>query len=48
MTTNLYFVRHAHSVYSPDEYKRPLPGDRSGDHGGFQGKSLGGSADRSF
>ncbi|CAM3535201.1 hypothetical protein EDM52_17855 [Brevibacillus invocatus] len=24
MTTNLYFVRHAHSVYSPDEYHRPL------------------------
>ncbi|WP_077325185.1 histidine phosphatase family protein [Virgibacillus siamensis] len=24
MTTNLYFVRHAHSVYTPDEYGRPL------------------------
>ncbi|WP_342778470.1 SixA phosphatase family protein [Paenibacillus sinopodophylli] len=22
--TNLYFVRHAHSVYTPDELKRPL------------------------
>jgi 2,3-bisphosphoglycerate-dependent phosphoglycerate mutase len=24
MTTNLYFVRHAHSTYTPDEYSRPL------------------------
>jgi len=24
MMTNLYFVRHAHSVYSPDERNRPL------------------------
>lgn len=24
MTTNLYFVRHAHSTYTPDEYGRPL------------------------
>ncbi|MDH5162437.1 histidine phosphatase family protein [Heyndrickxia oleronia] len=24
METNLYFVRHAHSTYSPDEYNRPL------------------------
>ncbi|MED1205737.1 histidine phosphatase family protein [Heyndrickxia acidicola] len=24
MLTNLYFVRHAHSVYSPDELIRPL------------------------
>ncbi|PSL40253.1 2,3-bisphosphoglycerate-dependent phosphoglycerate mutase [Planomicrobium soli] len=24
MTTNLYFVRHAHSVYTPDELARPL------------------------
>ncbi|WAA12809.1 histidine phosphatase family protein [Fervidibacillus halotolerans] len=24
MVTNLYFVRHAHSTYSPDEYNRPL------------------------
>lgn len=24
MTTNLYFVRHAHSVYTPDEWSRPL------------------------
>ncbi|WP_139993684.1 histidine phosphatase family protein [Paenibacillus paridis] len=22
--TNLYFVRHAHSVYTPDEVNRPL------------------------
>ncbi|WP_078553805.1 histidine phosphatase family protein [Bacillus alkalicellulosilyticus] len=22
--TNLYFVRHAHSTYTPDEYSRPL------------------------
>lgn len=24
MLTNLYFVRHAHSAYTPDELKRPL------------------------
>ncbi|MCA1322319.1 phosphoglycerate mutase family protein [Bacillus tianshenii] len=24
MLTNLYFVRHAHSIYSPEELKRPL------------------------
>lgn len=24
METNLYFVRHAHSVYTPDELNRPL------------------------
>lgn len=24
MLTNLYFVRHAHSTYTPDEFKRPL------------------------
>ncbi|AJH78308.1 histidine phosphatase family protein [Heyndrickxia coagulans] len=24
MTTNLYFVRHAHSTYTPDELGRPL------------------------
>ncbi|TWT02523.1 histidine phosphatase family protein [Planomicrobium sp. CPCC 101079] len=24
MTTNLYFVRHAHSMYTPDELVRPL------------------------
>lgn len=24
MSTNLYFVRHAHSVYTPDELQRPL------------------------
>lgn len=24
MITNLYFVRHAHSIYSPDELNRPL------------------------
>lgn len=24
MLTNLYFVRHAHSIYSPDELSRPL------------------------
>ncbi|MGE7919615.1 histidine phosphatase family protein [Viridibacillus sp. NPDC093762] len=24
MTTNIYFVRHAHSVYTPDELTRPL------------------------
>lgn len=24
MTTNLYFVRHAHSIYTPDEFGRPL------------------------
>ena len=24
MLTNLYFVRHAHSTYTPDEFRRPL------------------------
>ncbi|XKE50231.1 histidine phosphatase family protein [Sutcliffiella horikoshii] len=24
MLTNLYFVRHAHSIYTPDELERPL------------------------
>lgn len=24
MLTNLYFVRHAHSIYTPEELKRPL------------------------
>ncbi|AZU62836.1 histidine phosphatase family protein [Neobacillus mesonae] len=24
MLTNLYFVRHAHSIYTPDELQRPL------------------------
>lgn len=24
MQTNLYFVRHAHSIYTPDEFLRPL------------------------
>ncbi|QCR31182.1 histidine phosphatase family protein [Lysinibacillus sp. SGAir0095] len=24
MLTNLYFVRHAHSIYTPDELRRPL------------------------
>jgi 2,3-bisphosphoglycerate-dependent phosphoglycerate mutase len=24
LLTNLYFVRHAHSTYTPDELKRPL------------------------
>lgn len=24
MKTNLYFTRHAHSNYTPDEYSRPL------------------------
>lgn len=24
MDTNIYFVRHAHSVYTPDELGRPL------------------------
>ena len=24
MLTNLYFVRHAHSTYTPDEFGRPL------------------------
>jgi 2,3-bisphosphoglycerate-dependent phosphoglycerate mutase len=24
MITNLYFVRHAHSIYTPDELGRPL------------------------
>ncbi|MGE7623031.1 histidine phosphatase family protein [Viridibacillus sp. NPDC096237] len=24
MTTNVYFIRHAHSVYTPDELSRPL------------------------
>lgn len=24
MLTNLYFVRHAHSTYTPDELERPL------------------------
>lgn len=24
MTTNIFFVRHAHSIYSPDELNRPL------------------------
>ncbi|WP_409250847.1 histidine phosphatase family protein [Bacillus sp. SCS-153A] len=24
MTTNVYFVRHAHSIYTPDEMGRPL------------------------
>lgn len=26
MMTNLYFVRHAHSIYTPDEMGRPLSG----------------------
>lgn len=24
MITNIYFVRHAHSTYTPDEISRPL------------------------
>ena len=27
MLTNLYFVRHAHSVFTPDELERPLSGE---------------------
>jgi 2,3-bisphosphoglycerate-dependent phosphoglycerate mutase len=27
LLTNLYFVRHAHSVYTPDELERPLSGE---------------------
>lgn len=27
MLTNLYFVRHAHSTYTPDELRRPLSGN---------------------
>lgn len=31
MVTNLYFVRHAHSVYSSDELNRPLSGQGQAD-----------------
>ena len=31
MVTNLYFVRHAHSAYSSDEFNRPLSGQGQAD-----------------